>query len=452
MMIRCLLLVLANLIFIGSVFAEPISKHPGNGRWFREPISGRAIALTGSHTWDNMQDVGPGDPPTAFNWGIYLSNLTSWGHNFIRLWSLAPPKTATLYVAPPWPWPRTGGSNASDGKPQFDVSVPNQAYYDRLRQRCIEAGNKGIYVGIMFFNGVSIAAGSTMYGFPFDSGNNVNSIALSPRTDYLVHNNAVQTYQENHVKKVIDTVNDLDNVIFEIANESGFGSKDWQYHMIDLVQTYEAANYPTRLHMVGMSDMTNGTGDFLGALTGSAADFIMPGETAEDNEGFDTGPPVANGDKSQILDSDHVNFDAPETVWFWKSFVRGYSPIYLDSYNHVIYGDVEFGDEDAIRTQLGQVKTYAENIRLFSMIPSETISTTTYALYNSGDEYLVYQPIAGNITVDLPAGTFFYEYFRPSTGAVTSSGTVTATSGLNAFIPAYYPVVLHLKKPPRTMN
>jgi len=33
-------------------------------------------------------------------------------------------------------------------------------------------------------------------------------------------------------------VNDLDNVMYEIANEDRFGSLDWHEHMIRLVKEY----------------------------------------------------------------------------------------------------------------------------------------------------------------------------------------------------------------------
>jgi len=38
---------------------------------------------------------------------------------------------------------------------------------------------------------------------------------------------------------VIDTVNDLDNVLYEISNESDGNSEAWQYHMINFVKSYE---------------------------------------------------------------------------------------------------------------------------------------------------------------------------------------------------------------------
>jgi hypothetical protein len=57
--------------------------------------------------------------------------------------------------------------------------------------------------------------------------------------------------QEAYVRKVIDTVNEFDNVLYEIGNEMGPYSTDFQYHFIRFVKRYEAKK---RLqHPVGMT-------------------------------------------------------------------------------------------------------------------------------------------------------------------------------------------------------
>lgn len=47
----------------------------------------KTIYLTGSHTWNNLIDRGPSDPPPVFDFDNYLSFLREHDHNFIRLWS-----------------------------------------------------------------------------------------------------------------------------------------------------------------------------------------------------------------------------------------------------------------------------------------------------------------------------------------------------------------------------
>jgi hypothetical protein len=157
------------------------------------------------------------------------------------------------------PYLRTGPGVALDGKQKFDLTQFNQGFYDRMRQRVIQAGDRGIYVSIMLFNGWSTDwksawGGGQNYPFngnPFNVNNNINNINGDPNGDLqgveieelLIPE--VTAFQEAYIRKVIDTVNDLDNVLFEICNECASpdhwspGSVDWQYHLIDYIHAYE---------------------------------------------------------------------------------------------------------------------------------------------------------------------------------------------------------------------
>jgi mannan endo-1,4-beta-mannosidase len=141
-------------------FRGPLRALPSNGRYFTDD-SGSAIYLTGSHTWSNFKDMGPGDPPAAFDYDAYLNFLSAHHHNFIRLWTWELTRYGydgkTTY-AHPFPWPRTGPENALDGKPKFDLSKPDESYFERMRQRCIAAGKRGIYVSVMLFEGHGLHA------------------------------------------------------------------------------------------------------------------------------------------------------------------------------------------------------------------------------------------------------------------------------------------------------
>src|SRR5687768_8787410 len=60
----------------------PLRVHPANPRYFTDG-SGKAVYLTGSHTWNVLQDS-PGAPP--FDYAAYLDLLEKHGHNLFRLW------------------------------------------------------------------------------------------------------------------------------------------------------------------------------------------------------------------------------------------------------------------------------------------------------------------------------------------------------------------------------
>ena len=56
----------------------------------------------------------------------------------------------------PLPYLRTGSGVALDGGPRLDVSQLNPAYFERLRARVQQAGQRGVYVSVMLFQGFSV--------------------------------------------------------------------------------------------------------------------------------------------------------------------------------------------------------------------------------------------------------------------------------------------------------
>jgi hypothetical protein len=218
-----------------------------NPRYFTDS-SGKAIYLTGSHTWTGLIDRGPTDPPPPFDFQRYLDLLQSSNHNFIRLWSRHVTRYQSygrdiLYGAP-LPWARTGPGMALDGKPRFNLNQFDDQYFTRLRDRVVAARDRGIYVAIMLFGGRQEVI--EWNGNPFNRENNVNGINGDTDGDGKANTHVlplppgVHVIQKRCVRKVIDTVNDLDNVLFEISNEGEPNSVGWQFQMIKYIKDYEA--------------------------------------------------------------------------------------------------------------------------------------------------------------------------------------------------------------------
>src|SRR5205814_8793440 len=108
------------------------------------------------------------------------------------------------------------------------LSKFDKAYFDRLRDRVIAAGNEGIYVAVMLFDGFALhlsPAPDNVEGHPFHAANNVNGIGITSIVDYQVLplDPRVQALQEAYIRQVVDTVHDLPNVLYEVANESSGG-------------------------------------------------------------------------------------------------------------------------------------------------------------------------------------------------------------------------------------
>ena len=438
------------------VATGPLRANPANPRYFTDG-TGKAIYLTGSHTWSNFQDRGALNPPgVVFDYTAYINWMVSHNFNFMRLWTAELPNSGTEvdlaegnFVRLPWKWSRTGPGYASDGGLKFDFTKLDKTYFDRMRSRVIAAGAQGIYVSVMLFNGFEWQFDiNSKDGNPFLNSNNVNGINCTGRcpTDSSQMSDEVWAIEQAYIRKVIDAVNDLDNVLYEVSNEAGSPYSDlWQAKVISFVKRYEATK--PKQHPVGMTFQWKGGSDL--TLYNSAADWISPGGRV----------PVTAGTKVTINDTDHsygyidMKHDgtAAQRAWVWENFTVGNNVAFMDPYLAIWPGrnapegstaDPEVGAKpdkywDVLRDAMGSTLTYANRMNLVAMTPQSFLSSTHYCLANPGTEYLVYQPSAGPFTVNVLAGTYVYEWLDPSTNTIGSSGTVSAPSGNRSFSPPF---------------
>jgi hypothetical protein len=451
--ILLLLIVLTPLIALEGVSqsSAPLRVDPNNPRYFIDG-AGAVVYLAGSHAWLNFQDGGFTSPPPAFDYTKYLDFLVRYNHNFTRLWTWEEAKWIQEYHGDyffdPMPYQRTGPGTALDGKPKFDLTKFNQAYFDRLRQRCVDAGNRGIYVSVMLFDGWSVmndyAAGTAnntpFNGHPMNAANNINGINGDPsgstngKALHTMQLSAARAFQEAYIRKVIDTINDLNNVLFEISNESFAGSTEWQYYMINFIKAYEKQK--PKQHPVGMTaqwpdDSTNAK------LFASPADWISPNWV----DYFDK-IPAADGSKVILLDTDHVFGIGGNRAWIWKSFLRGMNVLWMDVYDRAYPWPTEATDDTLIdsRKALGYTVAYSRRMNIGAMKPRQSLSSTLFCLActdSAAPEYLVYSEWPGGFTVDLSATKrrLHLEWFDPSTGKTQDGGFVTGGAPRTFFTP-----------------
>ena len=437
-------LTLANLILIlftvGVAQAE-LTKGPlricrENPRYFAEK-DGKALLLVGSHVWYNLVDMGPEDPPRAFDYDAYLDWMTRRNHNFMRMWAWEMVQwdthgnnprirneVTTFYVAP-HPWLRTGDGKALDGKPKFDLTRFNPVYFARLRQRVDAARQKGIYVSIMLFEGWAmqrIEDGWKLH--PFHPQNNINDINGDSNGDgkgLEVHElavNAVTEIQKAYIRKVIDTVNDLDNVLYEITNENHPESTQWQYAMIRYIHEVEKGK-PTQ-HPVGMTFQFKGGANQ--TLFDSPADWVSPNPEG----GYRDNPPANDGKKVILTDTDHLWGIGGNQAWVWKSFTRGLHPIFMDPYDGVVLGERFDSKFEPLRRSMGYALQFAEWLDLNHCEPLNHLSSTGYCLAKPGSQYLVYQPDAGkSLKLKLKKGKYRADWFNPNTGKTVSKQQIS---------------------------
>lgn len=398
----------------------PLRVFRANPRYFTDG-SGKAVYLTGSHVWWNLVSDRTWNaecrygPPRSFSFPEYLTRLTTHGHNFIRLWTLEQTswfECGEWIRVAPQPWARTGPGSAGDNLPKFDLRRFNESYFRRLRNRVAAAQRRGIYVSVMLFEGFGTAWLQHAWRFhPFNGANNVNGIDGDVNNDGMgveVHtltSRAVTRLQERYVRRVIDTVNRFDNVLYEVANEPGARSVEWQYHMVRVVRAYEARK--RKRHPVGMSlAAPDGWNE---QLYQGPADWVAPG-----GHHFLSDPPAAPQSKVSIVDTDHVCGVCGGWDVVWKNFTRGHNVIFMDPQ-----------DSDPMRVvarwAMGHARRYALRMNLARARPHPWLASSGYCLADPKREFLVYDPDGGSVTVDLSRapGRLRGEWLSPLTGRPT---------------------------------
>ncbi len=443
----------------------PLRVLTSNPRYFTDN-SGKAIFLAGSHTWSNgMEDRGTVYPPLPFDYDGYMHFMKLHNFNWMRLWTAEMTRVSTSddpfedMIGPPFKWVRSLTCCANDGGNKFDFTQLDPNYFSRMRSRIIKAGQNGIYVSVMLFNGYmwefDESAGD---GNPFESGNNVNSVSCGGTcpSDATQISAQAWSYEQAYLRKVVDTVNDLPNVMYEVSNEAGSPySDDWQASVIRSIKRYEATK--AKQHPVGMTFQYQGGSD--ATLYQSQADWISPPRTKL--------PPVATGNKVVINDTDHsyswnrMKADGPngQREWAWENFAQGNNLAFMDPYlvgwpgrnepggrnadSHVGTNTDPYWDE--IRNALTDIRNYGTKIDLANMTPRGSLSTSGFCLANPGSQYLIFS--TGNyFALTTVAGPYTYEWFDPSKHTVVQTGVVTVGTSQNWTAPFSGDSVLWLHK------
>jgi Putative collagen-binding domain of a collagenase len=431
----------------------PLEALSTNPHYFTDG-SGKAIYLTGSQTWNTLQDWGTNGSVQPLDFTAFVDMLVSHHHNFTLLWTTELPKVHALpstassppdFTVAPFPWQRTGPGNATDGKLKFDLTKFNPPFFQRLRDRVRQLHAAGIYAGVYLFTGEFINMfRSPTDGYPFTGSNNVNGIddggGIASVT--MTAPNAITAFQDTYIKKMIDTLNDLPNVLWIVSEEAPANSVWWNNHLIALVHSYEAGK--SFQHPVGYA-VRHDNDD--ASIIDSDADWIAPFARISSASTCSSGHPRC---KVNVNDSDHSYFgmwnDSPRVNrnFFWINFTQGSQTLFMDPYlvfyprqsrnlpRPPIVNGIGSGPDprwENVRKTMGYIRGYADRMNLAAMTPQGSLSSTGHVLASAdaaNPEFLVYAPTGGKCTVNLPSsrGRIAVEWMNPATGAKTTAADV----------------------------
>ena len=436
-----------------------------NPNYFQD-TSGSPLILCGSQTWNTLQDWGTGGSVQPLDFDAFVSFLKAHGHNFTLLWRTELPRFSNLpvtathppdFTVSPHPWMRTGPGLATDGGLKFDLTKFNHAYFDRLRTRVDSLNRAGIYAGVYLFTGEFLLRfRCPTDGYPFSGPNNVNEVDDGYRggpaesglaSVTMTGTNVITDLQDAYVRKTIDTLNDLPNVLWIVSEEAPMKSTWWNNHLISLVRAYERGK--PHQHPVGYATLESPTDSI---LYNSDADWVAPWAWISPATSCGTGIPSC---KVNVNDSDHSYFgmwnDTPQKNrnYAWENFMTGNQVLFMDPY--LVYYPREnrnlclspingIGSRpdprwENFRNNLGCLLRYSRKLNLANVIPTASLCSTKFCLAQTptvGAEYLAYAPAGGAFTLDLSAmpnsRRLAVEWFNPATGETITESPIAAGS------------------------
>ena len=146
----------------------------------------------------------------------------------------------------------------------------------------------------MLFEGFGVQFGKEAWSnHPMNAANNINGVDGDKNSDgkgieiHQLAKKRVTKVQNAYLRWLVTGLNEFDNLLYEVSNETGAYSTEWQYHVIRTVKEIEAAL--PKQHPVGMTYQNKGGKNQ--TLYDSPADWISPNAEG----GFRDNPPDVKG-------------------------------------------------------------------------------------------------------------------------------------------------------------
>jgi hypothetical protein len=205
--------------------------------------------------------------PSAY--ASFYDKLSASGINYTRFWF----NPGQAMGTDPVTYQRTGPGLAADGRPRYDLTQFDQSTFDSIRQIVAYAGTQGIIVQLCILDGWHASSLefnpnppdiTRSWGLKYDyyvQGNNINNLNVTSESDLYNSSHPVYAYQKALVEKIVDTMGDLPNIVFEIANEAGLfltppGRVGWQIQLANHLTAYEQSK-GLKTHLVMPRDLPN---------------------------------------------------------------------------------------------------------------------------------------------------------------------------------------------------
>ena len=234
------LVVALSAVVVEVAVRAPLRLHPENPHYFSwrgKPT----VLITSAEHYGALINL-------DFDFPTYLRTLDAEKMNLTRVFTgayvepagafnissntLAP--RAGRFIAP---WARSDQPGYPNGGNKFDLSKWNEEYFKRLHAFMREASKRGVVVEMTLF--CPFYEDSQWDLSPQNAKNNINGVGEVARTNVYTtdKNGGLLAIHDALVRKLVNELNEYDNLYYEICNEPYFGgvTMDWQHHIADVI-------------------------------------------------------------------------------------------------------------------------------------------------------------------------------------------------------------------------
>ncbi|MBN1561975.1 hypothetical protein JW998_17110 [candidate division KSB1 bacterium] len=447
---------LTAFFYVACSRSRPIHLHPDNPHYFEWQNRPTVLLTSGEHYGAVLN--------LEFDFETYLQTVRAAGLNLTRTFSgvycehpgafniskntLAPAENQLIC-----PWARSDERGYANGGDRFDLDSWDEAYFNRLKQFIRTAAAQHIVVELVLF--------CPFYGdeqwqlSPLHISNNINGIGDVDRTEvFTLQHDQLTRVQENMVRKIVNELNDFDNLYYEICNEPYFAGPTlaWQAYIAQVIKDTESSL--PKQHMIAQN------------IANNFARIEHPDENV-DLFNFHYALPSAvdaNYHLNRALGDDETGFsgtgDEPYRLEAWNFMLAGGAVFsHLDYSFTVDHEDGTYafpatqpgGGGAAMRRQIRVLKEFIEGLNFTRMRPMQEIFASTMpslqarALGCAG-EYAIYfsraQQLRENDSLRcdlaLPSGSYQARWLDPVRGDVIKTETIHhATNILTIALPTF---------------
>ena len=424
---------------------QPLALHPANPHYFIYKNKPMILVTSGEHYGAVLN--------LDFNYITYLDELQSKRLNLTRTFSGAYVEPSGAFnikkntLAPvagrfTCPWLRSSTPGYTNGGNKFDLTQWDAAYFKRVKDFVSAAQKRGIIIEFTLF--CPFYEESQWKLSPLNTINNINDLGAVSRTNVYTLDSSVALLgvQEKLVRKIVNELQDFDNVIYEICNEPYFGGVTikWQRHIADIISETEAS-FKSR-HLISQN-IANGSQTIMDphpAVSVFNFHYASPPYAVAQNYGL-----------NKVIGDNETGFagnsDSTYRREAWEFLLAGgglynnldYSFTVGNEKGTFVYPSTQPGGGSAeLRKQLGFLKDFLYRFDFTHMKPDSTLTNNgqqqkfkSYALTEPGKQYAIYfyRPSRHNVELMLPIGTYEVEWMHPRTGKSETKTLLKHTSG-----------------------